>query len=277
MSSKNENLTFEFKKAQLHYHKTGKGPNILLTFHGFGQSKHHFQHFEKVLKNTHTIYSFDLFYHGMSFWHEREKPISKKFWKELIDAFFKSEGIENLSLAGYSLGGKFVLATLEAFPDKIKKIILIAPDGININFWYYLATYTSFTRRFFRSLVINPKPFYKLVKIISKLNIMNKSIIKFTENQMNTRQKRRRVYYSWVIFRKLQFEMNKIASLINFYNIEVDIILGKYDMMITHKKMDGLLKRLNKFNLQILESGHSSLIDEVAKYYAQDGLKMGED
>lgn len=269
MSHSPENQVFEFQKAQLHYHKTGKGKKILLAFHGFGQSKQHFLHFAQSLRNTYTIYSFDLFYHGQSFWHEREKPMGKEFWKDLIAAFFKFQNIEKCTLAGYSMGGKFALATLEAFPETIDKIILIAPDGIKTSFWYSLATYPSWIRSVFRSLIVNPKPFHFLVDVLSKTSMMDKGIIKFASSQMNTREKRRRVYYTWIVFRELKFSMEKIAFLIKKYDIEVDMFLGKFDKMITYKNMKKLLKKIKKYDLHILDSGHNTLIDEVANFYSK--------
>lgn len=267
MSHIPENHVFEFQKAQLHYQKTGKGKKILLAFHGFGQSKLHFQHFAQTLRKEYTVYSFDLFYHGMSFWHEKDKPMEKHFWKDLMSAFFQIQSIEKCTLAGYSMGGKFVLATLESFPEKIDKIILIAPDGIKTSFWYSLATYPTWIRRIFRSFVVNPKPFHFLVDTLSKTGLMDKGIIKFASSQMNTREKRRRVYYSWVVFRQLKFDMDKIASLIDQQNIAVEMFLGKYDKMITEKNMQKLLKKLDKYNLHILESGHTTLIKEVSDFY----------
>lgn len=266
MSHSPENQVFEYQKAQLHYHKTGKGSKILLAFHGFGQTKQHFHHFAQSLRSTYTIYSFDLFYHGMSFWHEREEPMKKKFWKDLLSEFFKTEKIEKCTLAGYSMGGKFVLATVEAFPEKIDKIILMAPDGIKTSFWYSLATYPTWVRKFFRGLVIKPKPFHFLIKALSLAGMMDKGIIKFASSQMNTREKRRRVYYSWVVFRHLKFNMDKIADIISSNQIDVDMFLGKYDKIITEKNMQKLLKLLPYYNLHILDCGHNTLIDEVAKF-----------
>jgi pimeloyl-ACP methyl ester carboxylesterase len=272
MSHSPENQVFEFQKAQLHFHKTGKGKKILLAFHGFGQTKQHFLLFAQSLRDTYTVYSFDLFYHGMSFWHEREKPMKKEFWKHLMEIFLKEHNIDRCSLAGYSMGGKFVLATLEAFPEKVEKIILIAPDGIKTSFWYSLATYPVWVRKLFRSMIINPKPFYLLIGTLSKTGMMDKGIVKFANSQMNTREKRRRVYYSWVVFRCLHFKMKKIASLINDHNIEVDMFLGKYDKMITLNNMQKLLKHIKYYKLHVLECGHNTLIDEVSSFYAKNPI-----
>lgn len=259
-------MVFVYEKAEVHYFKSGHGKKVLLAFHGFGQSKQHFLQFSKALGKQYTIYSFDLFYHGLSFWHEGEKPLKKEFWKNLIHQFLIQQEISHFSLAGYSMGGKFALAILEAFPERVDRLMLIAPDGIKNNFWYTLATYPSRIRKIFRAMIVKPVYFNNLVSFFSKVGIINKSLVKFASFQMNTRKKRRQVYYSWVVFRLLKFEIIKIATLINRHSIQVDIYLGKYDKMITKKHMNKLINNLHDYKLYILESGHNNLINAVAEH-----------
>lgn len=259
-------MVFTYQKAEVHYFKTGQGKKILLAFHGFGQTKQSFQFFAKKLSIQYTIYSFDLFYHGLSFWHEGEKPLEKEFWNGLIMEFLNQQNIDRFSLAGFSMGGKFSLAIFEAFPDRVDRLILIAPDGIKVNFWYKLATYPASIRKIFRAMVIKPVYFDNLVAFFSKTGLLDKSIVKFTRYQMDTRKKRRQVYYSWVVFRLLHFNMKNIAGLLNLYSVQVDIFLGKYDKMITKKHLNKLINNLNDYKLYVLETGHNNLINEVADF-----------
>ena len=60
---------------------------------------------------------------------------------------------------------------------------------------------------------------------------------------MNTPEKRKRVYYSWVVFRRLEVDLKIIAGLINHYSIPVTLIIGKYDKVIKPENMKRLLKR----------------------------------
>jgi pimeloyl-ACP methyl ester carboxylesterase len=237
-----------------------------LAFHGFGQTKKNFEQFAHALREQYTVYSFDLFYHGLSFWHEKEEPLQKQFWKDLVNHFLNQHEIERFSLAGYSLGGKFALAILEAFPARIERLILIAPDGIKQNFWYKLATYPSWTRKIFRSMIVRPQYFYNLVNIFSNLGLLDKGTLKFAKYQMNTRRKRRQVYYAWVVFRLFKFNMKKIADIINRQSIQVEIFIGKYDKMITRTHMKKLTNKLHNYKLLVLETGHNNLINEVTDF-----------
>ncbi len=238
----------------------------MLAFHGFGQESAHFNQYAEVLEREYTIYSFDIFFHGNSTWKRRQEPLSKLIWKQMIQQFLNEHELNNFYLTGFSMGGKFALAIVEAFPDQVEKVILIAPDGIKTSFWYSLATYPGAFRNLFRYIVAKPKPFYTLVKIMKKARLVDKGVLKFAKSQMKTRQQRRKVYLSWVIFRCFYFDIGKVAQLINHHQIEVDMYLGKYDKIITEKNMQTLLMKLNSYSLKILESGHNTLIDDVARY-----------
>ncbi|MFA0962955.1 alpha/beta fold hydrolase [Roseivirga sp. BDSF3-8] len=261
---------FDYGPARLHYDVMGSGPHVLLAFHGFGQGYHYFQPFAQAVSEQYTIYSFDLFYHGGSFWHDGDTPLTPAFWKELLTHFLRQNNIDRFGVTGFSLGGKFVLATLSSFPHRINEVLFIAPDGIKTSFWYSLATYPGWFRDMFRSLIVNPGPYYKLVKAMRKLNLIDKGVLRFASHQMDTRRKRRQVYYAWMVFRELQFDTRRIAALINKHNIRVRMFLGRYDKIITEKNMQRLLKHLKQYDLHILEAGHNTLIADVAEFLKKE-------
>lgn len=261
---------FCFKNTVLNYSVYGTGPKILLAFHGFGQNKSAYKPFQSALGDDYTIYSFDLFFHGKSKWNNDLPVLSKDFWKELMKAFLIQEKIGRFSIVGYSLGGKFLLATLESFPQNIEKIIFIAPDGIKINFWYNLATYPYLLRLLFKKTINTPQIFQGVTRLADDLGLVNKSLLKFAKTQMDTREKREKVYSSWVVFRGFKFDNSKIASLINDHEIAVEVFLGRYDKMIKRKHVNLLLKKLNDYKLEVLETGHNKLIAEVAEHLKKE-------
>lgn len=265
----------EYKKALLHYSEYGNGKNILICFHGYGQSSAHFAHLEEALKNDYTIYSFDLFYHGQSFWHEKDKPISKEFWEELISRFVNQKKIDRFDVLGFSMGGKFAMATLEKFYKRIDKLILVAPDGIKINFWYRFATSSKLMRKIFRRVIMKPDLYISLIRFLAGARILNKKVVRFADSQMATRQQRRKAYYSWVVFRDLKFRMEDIAEILNHNSIKLEMFLGEYDRIITQQNMKGLLDILDDYQITVLPSGHSTLLDAVGNYYADSGNKNG--
>lgn len=241
----------------------------MLAFHGFGLEGKHMVPLAEAFGKEYTFFSFDLFYHGKSFWRSGEAPLTKLEWKEILKALFAKHDIDRFSLSGFSLGGKFVLASLEGFPNKVDEIFFIAPDGIKTHIFYSLATYPVAFRKFFKSLIVRPQRFGGLARTMLKLNLVDKGIIRFAQSQMNTVKKRRRVYYAWVIFRKLKFNMKRVAYLINQHDIKVTMYLGRYDKIITQKNMDRLLKKLDDYDLEVIETGHNDLLNGLAYHLYQ--------
>src|SRR5688572_1861817 len=157
----------------LHYAKAGNGEIHLLVFHGFGQDLSVFDFLARSLKQDYTFYIFDLYFHGKSKWAYDERPLEKSEWKETIALFLAQNNIDVFHVAGFSLGGKFALATLEAFPNKIKKMFLIAPDGIKTSFWYSLATYPVLLRKIFKSMILHPNRFTRLTQLLTRAKLVD--------------------------------------------------------------------------------------------------------
>jgi pimeloyl-ACP methyl ester carboxylesterase len=252
----------DYLNSQLFYTKSGTGKKVLLLFHGFGQDHRAFQSWVEVLKDEYTLYAFDLFFHGQSTWASRE-AVEKKDWKEIIDQFLQKENITEFEVAGFSMGGKFAMATLEAFHEKIKKLTLLAPDGIKTSFWYSLATYPIAIRALFKSMILHPNRLYRITKALRTLGLIDKGLLRFAESQMDTEEKRKRVYFSWVYFRHLKFDLHKIASLLNERQIPFTLIVGQHDKVIQAKNMDGFLKKIKSKRFEVIEAGHNHLIGKA--------------
>jgi len=254
-----------YENSSLHYVIKGNGSKNLLVFHGFGQTRKAFDNFSSSVSANYKLYIFDLYFHGQSKWGYDERPLEKHLWKKTIEHFLEVHQLDKFSLCGFSLGGKFALATLEAFPEKVESIILIAPDGIKTSFWYSLATYPLLFRGLFKSMVHHPNRFRMVSRKLSALGVVDKGLIRFAEQQMDTEDKRQRVYYSWVVFRHLTFDLKTIAELINRYSIALILITGKFDKVIRSGNMQKLLVHVKKYRHEILDTGHNGLINGAAE------------
>jgi pimeloyl-ACP methyl ester carboxylesterase len=253
------NFFIAYENNRLHYAKSGSGASPLLLFHGFGQSSIVFDAWVPMLEKTYTLYAFDLFFHGKSEW-ESKRCVEKGDWKNLIELFLKKENIIQFAVAGFSLGGKFAMVTVESFPERVTKLFLLAPDGIKTSAWYSLATYPIATRSIFKSMIKKPERFFSLVKIARKFGWIDKGIVRFVENQMNTEAKRKQVYLSWVFFRHIKINLNNLAELLNENSIAVIMLVGKYDKVILAENMNNLLDKIQHKKLFLLDAGHNDLI-----------------
>ena len=258
---------FQYQQAHLHYTKIGDGQQVVLLFHGFGQDKNIFDQLATTHFKSYTLYAFDLFFHGKSTWGYGENPLEKDFWINCMKAFFTKNRIEKFSVVGFSLGGRFGLSLVEGFPKQIDHLYLLAPDGIKTSFWYSLATYPLLFRKLFKSMIDHPNRFFNIANMLTRLSVMDKGLIRFAESQMNTKEKRNRVYYSWVVFRHLSFNLTRIIGLLNQNELHVTLVLGEFDKVISQKNLNQFIHCVPHLNLIVLKCGHNDLIHRYANHF----------
>lgn len=211
------------------------------------------------------IYAFDLFFHGDSRLHKNNTPLTKDMLEEIMHLFFQKEGVGKFSLMGFSMGGKFTLTLVERFPERVQELFLIAPDGISTSFWYNIATYPGWLQQLFKRTVLKPRPFFLLLKVLRKYHIVQKGLVRFAHNQMDSVPKRLRVYRSWVGLRELSFDIRHIVHLLNSQQTPVTMFLGEYDQVIAPKRVSVFINSLEKGKLIVLKAGHSHLLSQVAE------------
>jgi len=147
---------------------------------------------------------------------------------------------------------------------KIDHLILLAPDGIKTSFWYSFATYPLLIRKLFKRSINKPGLFFTLNKVLGTLGVMDKGLLKFTSKQMDTPEKRHRVYYSWIVFRKMIYQPSTIARIINSHGVSTHVFLGRYDKVITPESVKGWIGQLENCHPHILEVGHNDLVVATA-------------
>jgi pimeloyl-ACP methyl ester carboxylesterase len=248
-----------FNGSTLFCQREGHGPQTLLFFHGFGQSHQVFAPIANALAESHTCYSFDLYFHGKSEWASAS-PLTKMEWKQILSQFLRENNIEKFSVAGFSLGAKLAMNTFEAFPERITHLTLIAPDGIKTSLWYSLATYPFFFRKLFKSMILHPSRFFSLAKFFNKVGLVNKGLLRFAAGQMDTEEKRKRVYYAWITFRLLSFHLKSIGDLINQHHIKLTLVVGEFDQVIKPKNMQRLIRHVQDIKVITAPTGHNGLL-----------------
>jgi pimeloyl-ACP methyl ester carboxylesterase len=252
-------LTFEYREIVLNYYKIGNGPATMLAFHGFGQDASVFSPLEEELGRDFTIYSINLFFHG-SKWPFGEKPLEVDLLEEIFSKFLSQAGIERFSLIAYSIGAKFAMVISHRFSRVVDRILLLAPDGLKLNFWYRLATGTALTRSVFRFFIDHGTVFLGITKLAAGIRLVHASTVRFVNSQMANAGKREKVFLTWVVFRKLFIKSGLLASKLNENKVQIFIFIGEMDRIITPGKVQQANKLFNYSQLIILPVNHNQMI-----------------
>lgn len=256
-------------RSEFHFMKFGNGPKTLLAFHGFGLSKESFLITQEKLGADYTVYSFDLFFHGQSYWAHKEQPLSKADFAEMMRLFLDHFDIKHFSIMTYSLGGKFGLSLAEAYITRLEKLIMIASDGFVLSPWYRLATSFNATRQLLKWFVFKPQLYFKVTKLLNRFKLIPYATIRFAELNMSTITLRRKVYLSWVVFRKLKVDTDALCQQLNHHHIGLEFYFGDRDFLIPMQKIKQRSKSLTNRTIKVFSCSHSKVLHE----YANDGQK----
>lgn len=260
--------SIEFSHGVVRYDVQGLGSRALLLFHGAGQDRSVFNQIPSQLSAKYRLYAFDLFFHGESEWRS-DLALSKSEWRSIILKFAEDEQVEHWTVLGYSIGARFALATLETCPEQTHGCFLVAPDGIPSSPWFNTATQTILGRTIFKACMQAPSLMEHSLSLAVKVGSLDQATARFIEHQLNTGQKRQRVYAMWITFRNLRFRKKILQQLINSYHTPVRVYLAARDGMINEKPIRRFLKRLKSAHLEVIDSNHRRILNESLERIAR--------
>lgn len=262
------NSFFQHKDISLFFRKIGSGKKVLIAFHGFTRDSRDFIPFDDFAGDEYTIYAIDLFYHGnTTFDAKKWKSFSKNELKSIFSAFINHIEVKEFDILGYSMGGRIALFMLEQFPQKINRGILMAPDGLKINFWNWLVTNTKFGKGIYGIAISNPGIVYGISKTGQKLNLLPSSMNKFLDINFKTKGIRLRVYRVWQLYKDITFNLKELKKIISKHNIQIDLIIGHKDPVVSPKIVEDF-SNLTESNSTFhkIKAGHDLFKPHVFKY-----------
>jgi pimeloyl-ACP methyl ester carboxylesterase len=256
-----EHLFLSYKNSRIGYYRFGSGPNIAICFHGYGEDGRLYSFFEKYAGSIYTFYALDLPFHGETEWNEgllfTAIELQQIVFEVVDQSNFNHSGKRRYTLLGFSLGGRIGLSLYQEQPEAIEKIILFAPDGLKVNFWYWLATQTLIGSKLFSFSMKNPGWFLGFLRAANKLKLVNASVFKFVNYYIGNKEARLHLYQRWMCLRYLKPDQQRIKDGIRQYSTKTRLIYGKYDRIILPVRGEKFIKGIEDFcSLVIIDSGH---------------------
>jgi pimeloyl-ACP methyl ester carboxylesterase len=161
---------------------------------------------------------------------------------------------------GYSMGGRVSLSLLEKAPERIKKLVLVAPDGLRLNPWYWLATQVSPGRRLFKWTMSHPGWFFFILRAGNALKLVNPSIYKFVAHYIDHPQVRQDLYIRWTSLRNFRPRTSIVKAIIRQRQVPVRILYGRFDRIIRVERGQRFQKGIEaSCRLTVLPAGHQLL------------------
>ncbi len=265
-----EHFLLAYKNSQISYYRFGVGPKSAICFHGYGEEASVYGFLEKYASNEFTFYSIDLPFHGKTEWNEGLNFSNEDLQQILKEIFNKDNrhltpDTRQLSLLGFSLGGRIALSLYQSQPTTIDKLVLLAPDGLKVNFWYWLATQTWLGNKFFAFTMKKPEWFFGFLKLMNKMGLVNASIFKFVSYYIGDKEVRQLLYARWTTLRKIRPGLNRIKSFIRNNKTTVKLVYGMHDRIILSSVGEKFKKGIEEHcSISVIHSGHQVLHEKHA-------------
>ncbi len=114
---------------QVHYRIEGEGAPLILV-HGTGAMLQTWDSWEKILHPNYKIIRMDIPAFGLT-GPRADNLYSDSMYVDFLSQFTQRLGLDSFYLAGNSLGGLIAWKYAAAYPEKVKKLILIDPAGFH--------------------------------------------------------------------------------------------------------------------------------------------------
>jgi pimeloyl-ACP methyl ester carboxylesterase len=280
---------YPLKNSRIHYRRWGTGSRLVFAFHGYGESAAAFTFLGEAIGDDFTVVAIDLPFHGQTEWNDGLlfDPRDLLFLLQAIEAALSSPQPAPASgdppssltpqpadvpspltpylpgwwLLGYSMGGRIALQLLQDSPQLVDKLVLLAPDGLKLNPWYWLSTQTRPGNILFRATMRRPGWFFLLLRLGNALQLVNPSVYKFTVQYIHDDRVRQELYTRWTTMREFRPRLAVIAAIIRQRQLPVRLIYGSYDRIIRWESGEKFRKRgiAATCRLTLLPTGHQLL------------------
>jgi pimeloyl-ACP methyl ester carboxylesterase len=247
-----------YKQSQIHYLVFGRGEIPAICFHGYGEQSDSFSFLEHEAGHQYTFYAIDLPFHGQTEWNEGlvfHPDDLLAIVQRIIPSTYSRP-----ALIGYSLGGRMALSLYEQWGGLPARLLLLAPDGLKVNFWYRLATQNSLGRHLFHFTMQHPGWFFMLLKWLNQLKLVNTSIFKFVNHYIGDENVRQALYERWITLRKVQPNLPLIKRLLIQKNTRCFLLYGMHDRIILPVRGEKFRKGMEaNCSISLIHSGHQVL------------------
>ncbi len=249
-----------YRNSAISYIRFGSGDQLVICFHGFGESAESFL-LEGINHTAFTFIALDLPFHGHTSWKE-DGPFTPADLQVVLLALLAQEKVEEkfFYLMGYSLGARVALHLYMQVSSSVSRLILLAPDGLKVNGWYWLATQTWPGKQLFSFTMKHPGWFFKMLQVLNQLGIVNSSVFKFVHYYIGDAAVRQQLYQRWICLRQFKPHLPTVKKHIRQQAIPVRLLYGKYDRIILPVRGEKFKKGIETYcRLTVIAAGHQLL------------------
>lgn len=239
---------------RIHYLTFGHGPKLLVALHGFGDRARMFAVLAESLGKNYTVVALDLPFHGQTEWDGRS--FTKAELTAILEGVLTMQGHDRFSLMGFSFGARLAQAMLPDFIDRLDKLYLLSPDGLNTRGMSMAVHTPMWVRNTLYRALQRPNWFLSLVKVGHRVKVVPGLIAHFLVSNLPRADRFQRTFGCWFALNSFYLGRRKIKAILKASELPVDVYFGTRDEMIRFKTIKKMNEELPKMRLFLLDQGH---------------------
>jgi pimeloyl-ACP methyl ester carboxylesterase len=217
----------------------GEGTYHWMAFAGFGETHICYEQLAKHLPDNHRLLVINHPAHGNSIIKNKADSfqLSKGEYQREMEAILSHFSIQEFGLMGYSLGGRLAMTLANQFPERVKKILLFAPDGLRKTPFHFLGKLPKITSPIFNFIRKKPGSIIATGKFLNASGIIPDMVFKFSTMQLQTQEKRNQLYMTWFVLNNIFPNLKKLRKNVQTHGIQMDVFMGTKDPIIPLKHL----------------------------------------
>lgn len=259
------------QNSTVHYRIFGEGKGLIFCFHGYGREGDTFYVLEKRIGIQYTIVAIDVPYHGKTQWND-ELVMRPEYLVLLVNNIRRKlfNDTRPFILLGFSMGGRIAMHLTMLMAENVRKLVLLAPDGLNYNFWRRIATHTWVGNKLLTYTINHPGWAMYVINKAEKWRVLPASMANFVRFYIEDKNHRLKLYNRYMSMRAFDPSLKKLKREIENYNIQVRLLFGKFDKIIPSAGGKNFMKGIAPFcKMYQIEAGHNLLNDVHAAKIVQ--------
>jgi len=181
-------------------------------------------------------------------------------WCELMELILLPLQPSRITVIGYSLGGRLALHTCMHWSLTHYRLLLLAPDGINIHPLQRFALSNKFGLSLFRCVMRRPTSFIQFCDLLAKLHIIPFSMAHFMRRQLSDHNKLATIRVVLPAFRNFISTKKRINDYAMKMGGNLLIILGGKDLIIPQESASFLPTMIKEKSLLIYDDAAHDLL-----------------
>lgn len=247
-------ISIEIAGNLIHGQQFGKGPKVLIAFHGFGQDHRFFQPLATLIQSEYTIWALDLPFHGHT--NVQLDAFQPLFIAEIIAAIYNRTGHVPLGVMGFSYGARILLGSLPYIKSYINQLIILSPEGIATNQRFWLDLIPISGRKLISKSLKQTDWLIQIGQFLNRNKLLGDFSVRFLKRYLASDQRRSQLFQSWIALGHFPVHKKQLINTLKEYKQHTLWILGEQDSIINVQRVAKYVHTLPYASLYIIEGNH---------------------